>query len=44
MSLQTAQKILDFVFERVSEGQSLEIGFFGGEPLLEFELIKKITS
>lgn len=44
MPLLTARKILDFVFSSVPESEKLEIGFFGGEPLLEFNLIRDITS
>jgi len=43
MALEVAQKAIDFVFQKNSEGERLEIGFFGGEPLLEFEQIKLIT-
>jgi uncharacterized protein len=46
MSLSTAEKIIDFIFQyaeksRISE--RIDIGFFGGEPLLEMTLIRKIT-
>lgn len=43
MSLNTAAKIIDFVFQDAREDEKIEIGFFGGEPLLEIDLIKKIT-
>ncbi len=43
MSLETAEAIISFAFNRNPEDEDLEIGFFGGEPLLEFELIKQIT-
>lgn len=42
MSLETADAIISFVFDRNPEHEDIEIGFFGGEPLLEFELIKQI--
>jgi uncharacterized protein len=43
MSLSTAAKIVDFVFAHAASGDKIEIGFFGGEPLLEFGVIKEIT-
>ena len=44
MSLDTAQKIVDFAINITSQGQGIEFGFFGGEPFLCFELMKKIVS
>ncbi len=44
MSLDVAEKIIDFIFTRTPPQEMLDIGFFGGEPLLEFELIRSITS
>jgi uncharacterized protein len=43
MPLDIAQKIIDFLFQKNSEDELLELGFFGGEPLLEFEQIKRIV-
>jgi len=43
MDLSTAEKIIDFIFENALEEERTEIGFFGGEPLLEFDLIRAIT-
>ncbi len=43
MSLAMAAKILDFIFWNASPGRAIEIGFFGGEPLLEFPLIEAIS-
>jgi len=43
MTLSTAKRAIDFIFEGASEEEKIEIGFFGGEPLLEFELIRDIT-
>lgn len=43
MSLATARRIVDFVYARTPERETLKFGFFGGEPLLEFPLIRKIT-
>ncbi|MDR2204045.1 MAG: 4Fe-4S cluster-binding domain-containing protein, partial [Nitrososphaerota archaeon] len=43
MTLNVAQKIMDFIFQKNPNDGQLEIGFFGGEPLLEFEQIKLIV-
>ena len=43
MPLAVAEKILNFIFENTPKSEKIDIGFFGGEPLLEFNLIKKIT-
>ena len=43
MSFDTARKCIDWIFKNIPEGMSgVEIGFIGGEPLLEFPLIMKI--
>ncbi len=43
MSLDVARRSIDFIFRHAPAESLLDIGFFGGEPLLEFPLIKKIT-
>jgi uncharacterized protein len=43
MSIAVAEKIIDFIFTTTPFDEKIDIGFFGGEPLLEFELIKQIT-
>lgn len=40
MELTTAQKAIDFLIAHSFDEDSIELGFYGGEPLLEFELIK----
>lgn len=43
MSFETAKKVIRYIFENVPDGKDgVEIDFIGGEPLLEFALIKKI--
>lgn len=42
MSLETAKKVVDFAMDKTPSGEKLTFGFFGGEPLLCFEKIKKI--
>ena len=43
MSIGTAVKVVDFVFDHARKGETNHIGFFGGEPLLEFDLMQKIV-
>ena len=43
MSPETAGRIVDFIFQSTPPGEKIDIGFFGGEPLLEVELIKTIV-
>lgn len=38
-----ARAAINFAFENTPAEENIDIGFFGGEPLLEFELIKEIT-
>jgi uncharacterized protein len=44
MSIETAKKIIQFAFDTTPFDEKVDIGFFGGEPLLHFDLIKEITS
>lgn len=41
MSFETAKKAIDFFLERSVERLDIFVSFYGGEPLLEFELIKQ---
>jgi len=41
MSFETAQKAIDFLHDHSSLSAAVSIGFYGGEPLLEIDLIKK---
>lgn len=41
MSFDIAKKAIDFYLERSDSANELCLGFYGGEPLLEYELIKK---
>ena len=43
MSQTIAEKIIDFAYRNTPNDKKIDIGFFGGEPLLEFELIQEIT-
>jgi len=45
MSIDTAKSCIDWIFHNVPDyAEGVEIGFIGGEPLLEFELLKSIVS
>jgi len=43
ISLEMAKKIICHIFDHTPAGEILDFGFFGGEPLLEFDLLKRIT-
>lgn len=42
MPFATAQKIVDFAMEITPVGRVINFSFFGGEPLLRFDLMKRI--
>ena len=41
MNFEVARKAIDFFLEHSIETSDVVIGFYGGEPLLEFELIRR---
>ena len=41
MSEDTARKAIDFIIEASGKRRNLEVDFFGGEPLLNFEVLKE---
>ena len=41
MSIDTCKKTIDFFFEKAKCSPSVNIGFYGGEPLLNFNVIKE---
>ena len=43
MTWQTAKDAIDFLWLHSIDSPKISIGFYGGEPLLEFELVKKIV-
>lgn len=43
MSLETAKRAVDFYYDHCKNAKSVQIGFYGGEPLLEIETIKEIV-
>lgn len=44
MSLDTAKKSIDYLINQSGNRKNLYITFFGGEPLLRFDLIKQIVT
>lgn len=44
MPLDVANRIIDFAYRRTPAGENIDFAFFGGEPLIEFERVKQITS
>lgn len=41
MSFETAKKAIDFLLSHSRDRERIHLAFYGGEPLLEFDLIKK---
>ncbi len=44
MSLETAKRALDFLVENSAGRTNLEVDFFGGEPLMNFDMIKQLVA
>lgn len=42
MSWETAKQAVDFFWEHTIDSESVNIGFYGGEPLLQSSLVKRI--
>ncbi len=43
MSYEVGKKALDFLVENSGTRKNLEVGFFGGEPSLNFEVVKQLV-
>ncbi|NLN14005.1 MAG: thioether cross-link-forming SCIFF peptide maturase [Tissierellia bacterium] len=43
MSLETGKKALEFLAKNSGNRKNLEVDFFGGEPLMNFELVKELV-
>ena len=41
MSIDTAKRAIDFLIENSGSRKNLEVDFFGGEPLMNFEVVKE---
>ena len=44
MSFKVAKQAIDFLIENSGSRKNLEVDFFGGEPLMNFEVVKEITA
>jgi len=44
MSLEVGKKALDFLIENSGKRRNLEVDFFGGEPMLNFETVKELVA
>ncbi len=44
MSLETGKRALDFLVEHSGSRVNLEVDFFGGEPLMNFEVVKELVA
>lgn len=43
MSLDVGKRAIDFLIEKSGSRHNLEVDFFGGEPLMNFDVVKKIV-
>ena len=43
MSFETGKRALDFLIENSGTRHNLEVDFFGGEPLLNFDVVKRLV-
>ena len=43
MTLETGKKAIDFLLENSGDRHNLELDFFGGEPLMNWEVVKQIV-
>lgn len=44
MSFEVGKKAIDFLVENSGQRHNLEVDFFGGEPLMNFEVVKQIVA
>ncbi len=44
MSLEVGKRALDYLVENSGDRYNLEVDFFGGEPLMNFEMLKELVS
>lgn len=44
MSLEVGKRAIDFLIENSGSRTNLEVDFFGGEPLMNFEVVKEIVA
>ncbi len=44
MSYETGKAALDFLIANSGSRRNLEVDFFGGEPLMNFEVVKQLVA
>lgn len=44
MSLEVGKKAIDFLIENSGNRHNLEVDFFGGEPLMNFDVVKEVVA
>ena len=44
MSFEVGKRAIDFLIENSGKRHNLEVDFFGGEPLMNFDVVKQITA
>ena len=44
MSFETGKRALDFLVENSENRKNLEVDFFGGEPLMNFDVVKRLVA
>ena len=44
MPLEVAKKAIDFLIENSGKRRNLEVDFFGGEPLMNFDVVKQLVA
>ena len=44
MSFETGKRALDFLIENSGSRRNLEVDFFGGEPLMNFDVVKQLVA
>ncbi|MEA4973261.1 Coenzyme PQQ synthesis protein E [bioreactor metagenome] len=44
MSAEVGKKAIDFIIEKSGKRRNLEVDFFGGEPLMNFDVVKEIVA
>ncbi len=43
MDFETGKKAIDFLLEKSADRENLELDFFGGEPLMNFDVVKQVV-
>ena len=44
MSFEVGKRAMDFLIENSGTRRNLEVDFFGGEPLMNFDMVKKLVA